>query len=325
MDELTHKYRMNNLSPEELKDLRGKINDMSDDELEAVIYDDWMSENTQVDNVDIVKISRIKNSIDNRINRVKLKPSYIFRIIQIAAAILLPIFIVSTFYLYRENNQMLSDDMIVATGKGERASIVLPDGTEVTLNYESKIVYTPKVYNKQERKIRFDGEGYFKVSKDRRHPFVIDAKGLQVNVLGTAFNLSARSNDLTAELILEEGSVRLLSVMTGKNVLLKPNQKATLDYHTGTIIVENSPVAGDAAAWRKGDLVFRNEKLEVVLKTLEDNYDYQIKIDCENCLKDVFTGTLSISDINEVLEVLERVYHLKATVKGKEILLQKER
>lgn len=128
-----------------------------------------------------------------------------------------------------------------------------------------------------------------------------------------------------AELTLEEGSVRLVSIMTGKNVLLAPNQKATLNYATGNITITNNSENSKVAPWRKGDLIFRNEKLKIVLKALENNYNCQIKIDCENCLEDIFTGTLSISDINEALEVLEKSYHFKTSIKGKEILLYKER
>lgn len=324
MNELTRKYRMNNLTLDELKELKEKVNGMSNDELESVIYDGWMEKEPRTDGIEAVRINHMKNNIDEQIDRTKPTRSFMLRAMRIAAAVLLPVFIISTFYLYKENSRILTDEMIVATGKGERASIVLPDGTEVALNSESKIVYTPKVYNKQERRIKFDGEGYFKVSKDKKHPFVIDARGLQVNVLGTTFNLSARSDDAAAELALEEGSVQLLSLMTGRDILLKPNQKATLDYQTGNIIVVNSTEIEEAASWRKGDLVFRNEKLGVVLSTLEKNYNYRFEIDCTNCLEDIFTGTLPISDINEVLEVLEKSYHLKATIKGKEILLQKE-
>ena len=325
MDKLTQKYRFDTLTPDELQKLKEKVNKMSNNELETVIYNDWENADLQTDNIDTLQITHMKNNINSRINSRRPVRLVMLKVVQIAAVILLPIFIISTFYLYKENNQMLSSEMIVATGKGERANIVLPDGTEVALNYESQIVYTPKLYNKQERKIRFDGEGFFKISKDRKHPFIIHAKGLQVNVLGTTFNLSARNNDTMAELTLEEGSVRLVSIMTGKNVLLAPNQKATLNYATGNITITNNSENSKVAPWRKGDLIFRNEKLKIVLKALENNYNCQIKIDCENCLEDIFTGTLSISDINEALEVLEKSYHFKTSIKGKEILLYKER
>ena len=323
MDKLTKAYKSDTLTPNELQTLKEKINKMSDDELTSVIYDDWNQENLQTCTVDNMRMARIKNAIEAKINGEKPSYPFMHRIIQIAAAILLPIFIISTFYLYKENNQILSDETIVTTGKGERASIILPDGTEVALNYDSKISYTPKSYNK-EREVKFDGEGYFRVSKNKKRPFIIYTKGLQINVLGTTFNLSARSSNATAELALEEGSVQLISVTTGESVLLGRDQKAILDYKTKHITVINSDEISKAASWRKGDLIFRNEKLKVVLQTLEDNYNYKISVDSDEHLEDIFTGTLPISDINETLEVLEKLYHYKAIIKDKEIFLRKE-
>ena len=324
MDKLTQKYRLDTLTPDELQKLKEKVNKMSNNELETVIYNDWENADLQTDNIDTLQITHMKNNINSRINSRRPVRLVMLKVVQIAAVILLPIFIISTFPLQEKTFSKYPQESMYK-GKGERANIVLPDGTEVALNYESQIVYTPKLYNKQERKIRFDGEGFFKISKDRKHPFIIHAKGLQVNVLGTTFNLSARNNDTMAELTLEEGSVRLVSIMTGKNVLLAPNQKATLNYATGNITITNNSENSKVAPWRKGDLIFRNEKLKIVLKALENNYNCQIKIDCENCLEDIFTGTLSISDINEALEVLEKSYHFKTSIKGKEILLYKER
>ena len=83
-------------------------------------------------------------------------------------------------------------------------------GVLVSLNSKSRLIYFPKDYNKKERKIAFGGEGYFQVKRNVNTPFLINAKGLQVRVLGTTFNLSVRDTERTAELALEEGCVSLL-------------------------------------------------------------------------------------------------------------------
>ena len=136
-----------------------------------------------------------------------------------------------------ENHQLVSEEMVVATGLGERATITLPDATKVTLNADSKLTYIPKVYNKKERKIKFSGEGYFEVSKDKERPFLIDAKGLNITVLGTTFDLLVRNNEKTAELSLESGKVMFRSLLSGKFVILNPNQKVVLDQSTGNLVV----------------------------------------------------------------------------------------
>lgn len=202
--------------------------------------------------------------------------------------------------------------------------MTLPDGTKIALNYDSQVTYDPEAFAKGERRIDFDGEGYFQVKKDSRHPFVIHAQGLQVEVLGTVFNLLARNGDTHSELFLEEGSVRLMSVLTGEKVLLSPNQKAVLSVETGHIVVQTMENIAEASAWRKGDLIFCNEPLGNVLRTLEGCYGYKITTDCEDCLTDEFTGILPTWDINEVLEVLEKLYPLEIEIKGKEIFLREQ-
>lgn len=324
MDELTKKYRTDTLTPNELQMLRSKMSDLSDEELENIVCKDWENIDIPVNNIEVAGLSRIKEQIDSRIRSKKSVRLIIMRTAQMAAAILLPILVISFFYLYQENSRVLSHEMTVVTGKGERASVTLPDGTEVALNYDSKIAYIPKSYNRHTRRVKFNGEGYFKVHTDKERPFTIDTKGMEVRVLGTTFNLSAREGNISAELSLEEGAVQLTSTKTGYSVQLTPNQKAILNYDTGCIVVTDSLDARESSLWRKGDLIFRNEKLSTVLQQLSENYNYQITTNCESCLEDLFTGTLPAADINDALEVIEKSYHLKAIIKNKQIFLREE-
>lgn len=324
MDKLFDKYKSDKLSGEELQELRKVVNALSDDELAGRLETDWNQGEVGVDEVDEKCMERLKERIDRQAGIQKPWRVYVLRVAKMAAAILLPVLLVTTLYLYTDSRQSFPSDMIVSTGKGERASMTLPDGTKIALNYDSQVTYDPEAFAKGERRIDFDGEGYFQVKKDSRHPFVIHAQGLQVEVLGTVFNLLARNGDTHSELFLEEGSVRLMSVLTGEKVLLSPNQKAVLSVETGHIVVQTMENIAEASAWRKGDLIFRNEPLGNVLRTLEGCYGYKITTDCVDCLTDEFTGTLPTWDINEVLEVLEKLYPLEVEIKGKEIFLREQ-
>ena len=324
MDKLFDKYKSDKLSGEELQELRKVVNALSDDELAGRLETDWNQGEVGVDEVDEKCMERLKERIDRQAGIQKPWRVYVLRVAKMAAAILLPVLLVTTLYLYTDSRQSFPSDMIVSTGKGERASMTLPDETKIALNYDSQVTYDPEAFAKGERRIDFDGEGYFQVKKDSRHPFVIHAQGLQVEVLGTVFNLLARNGDTHSELFLEEGSVRLMSVLTGEKVLLSPNQKAVLSVETGHIVVQTMENIAEASAWRKGDLIFCNEPLGNVLRTLEGCYGYKITTDCEDCLTDEFTGTLPTWDINEVLEVLEKLYPLEIEIKGKEIFLREQ-
>lgn len=318
---LEQKYRQDRLTPNELNELRAKVNSTSDELLEEAICNEWMHDDIDISSVDMQRMDRLKRSIDKKINKKLFVYFKFFKWIQVAAIILLPISIAAIWYLYKENSQLSSEEMVVATGIGEHAKITLPDGTDVNLNAESKLCYIPKAYNKKERQIRFDGEGYFQVRKDKQHPFLINAQGLNVRVLGTKFNLLARKKDASAVLSLQEGSVLFSSLLTGMNVILKPNQKAILNQSTGIIIVKKEENFQDVIAWRRKELVFRNAPLRSVINSIEKNYNIKIRIKTKAYLKDLFTGTLPNSNINEDLEILEKSYHFKSIMTSQEVLI----
>ena len=104
---------------------------------------------------------------------------------------------------------------------------------------------------------------------------------------------------------------------------MSPNQKAILDQIHGTVTVEESSYTTDASAWRRGELVFRNVPFAEVLEEIEEIYHVSIAIETEEIdyQDDLFTGVLSRTNINEVLEVIEHSYHLKATLKDGTIRL----
>ena len=322
MDNLKHKYRKDELSSEELLELRRQVNDMSDSEIEQEMYNAWLNNDIDTTGIEDERMNRIKKNIDIAIKKERTGLLLFIHWGRRVAAILLPVFILISFYLYHQNSLIISDEMTVSTARGERVSITLPDGTLVSLNSDSKLAYNSKEFNKKERKISFSGEGYFQVHKDVTAPFQISSKGMKVNILGTTFNLKVRKKNNTAELTLEEGRVQLLSVKTNKSVILEPNQKAILDQLTGKITVVDDCDAKLSSTWRHGDIVFRNTKLSHVIQSIEENYNVTIKIDCANCMEDTFTGTLPSTDLNEVLEVIEKSYGVKATIVGREVYLK---
>lgn len=321
MDELEQKYRNDKLNPDELKRLREEVNSMSDDRLEDSLREAWESAEASPSDAD--RLDELKVRIGQQLfPSHRVVPLY-WKVLRIVAAVLLPLFMIATVYLYQENTVLSQKDFVATTGKGEQVTISLPDGTQVTLNAESRLSYNLSNFNSDERRVVFDGEGYFRVAKNPSSPFSISAKGLKVSVLGTTFNLRARSADATAELSLEEGSVRFQSLKTGQGVILSPNQTAILDQIHGTVTVEESSYTTDASAWRRGELAFRNVPFAEVLKELEEAYHVSIAIETEKIdyQDDLFTGVLSRTNINEALEVIEHSYHLKATLKDGKITL----
>jgi ferric-dicitrate binding protein FerR (iron transport regulator) len=321
MNHLIDKYRKDGLTPEELSELKTKVNVMADDELGRLIQRNWMENDADADSVDSGVEKRMKNKIDAAIGDKYPRIPLWMRWGQLAAAVLLLVSVLCAVYFYRENRLVLSQQMVVMTGKAERASVALPDGTVVCLNAESTLEYHPKTYNAKERRVHFKGEGYFQVFRNE-NPFFVYAKGLQITVLGTVFNLSVREKNAVAELTLEKGRVSLLSVLSNRSVVLTENQKAIVNQATGDITVITDECVGEVSAWRRGDMVFRNTELSAVVRAIEENYNVTVYVDCRECLTDLFTGTLPVNELNEALEIMEQTYHLTAVIDGKIIVVK---
>ena len=321
MEHLDKKYRYNDLTPEELIKLKEIVNSSTDEQISSLIQKSWLNDDIDTSNVKEENINKIKTRIKSEIFKTRTFHFSYTSFSKIAATILLPLFILSTLFLYKENKKQESENMVVSTSEGERANITLPDGSIISLNEKSKLTYTPKTFSKKERNIQFDGEGYFNVSKDKEHPFLINAHGLQIKVLGTKFNLHARKAESSAELILEEGYVSFTSLKTSDCVSIKPNQKAILDKVTGIIKIINNADIQKATAWKRKEMIFRNNSLAFVLQSIEKNYEINIKTTYKDSISDPFTGTIPSSNLNEALEVIEKSYHLKSTIIGKSIIL----
>ena len=311
------KYREDLLTTKDLSELRNKVNSMGDAELEKVMFDSWVNDDMYTVPVEDKDLNRIKDRVHKSISSPTKGRNIFFRYLQVAAAVLLIAFIGTTYYLYKENKMLTSQNMLVTTGKGEHANITLPDGTQVSLNSESKITYIPKLFSSFTRTIRFDGDGYFQVSKNKSRPFIIESKGLCVKVLGTKFDLHARENDSKAELWLKEGKVMFSSLLSGESVELKPNERVVMYRQSGRLSVTK-----EETSYNSKEIKFNKEPLSYVLQIIGNSYNVKFVVDSRISLNDMFTGSLPTTNLQEVLDALEYSYHVKAINNGGKIYLR---
>ncbi|SES85743.1 FecR family protein [Prevotella sp. kh1p2] len=321
MDNLEQRYRDNNLTRAELVQLKDEVNAMNDEDLGASLRRHWMDGQIPDGSVSGETVERMKDNIEDRIAATRGHAAFVFfRYFKIAAAVLLPLLLFSTLYLYKENSKLGSDVITFNTGKGEKATVTLPDGTTAMLNYDSRLVYTPKLYSKSERRISFGGEAYFTVSKNKDCPFIISADRLEVKVLGTKFNLSARNTMKSAELTLEEGHVEFTSLLTHEHVQLLPGQTAVLDYATGKIRVNADTDIADVRAWQTSQLVFTDVPLASVLARLQNVYGVRFVVKDKDRMGN-FTGTLPTDNLHEALVIISESFHLKHTQSGQYVTM----
>jgi transmembrane sensor len=173
----------------------------------------------------------------------------------------------------------------LTTPRGGQYQLVLPDGSKVWLNAASSIKF-PTAFNGAERKVELTGEAYFEVTHDASKPFHVsvlpfargqgkpapDEKPIEVEVLGTHFNVNAYSDEAMVKVSLLEGSVKVKGETS--NVKLKPGQQASAD--DSKLIVDDADVE-EAVAWKEGLFEFKDAPIEEIMRQVARWYNVEVK------------------------------------------------
>ena len=211
---------------------------------------------------------------------------------------------------------------------GKLFDLELSDGTIVKLNSGSSIKYPVKFIKGFKRKVFLKGEAYFEVIEDKAHPFIVNANDVNVEVLGTAFNMSFYPEDVDISTVLVEGSVKLYEETTTSNnakdiTLLTPGHKAEWDKNNKQMSV--SPVDTNLyTAWKDGVLLFRKSTYNNIVKKLERHYDVTIENHYAFLASQVYTATFRSQEetIEDVLEAFKEDTPFKyIKVNGNKIII----
>lgn len=205
----------------------------------------------------------------------------------------------------------------VYVGKGERESLVLPDGTSVTLNSDTYLRY-PSRFHGDTRTIEVNGEAFLHVAPDKSKPFVVRTERIDVKVLGTTFNVKAYKDDRHVIVSVEEGKVKVDMPEVSMN--LSPDEMMILDKNNGEMEKRNVD-SRKTASWTNGGLYFHKTSVEDVAKELERCYNCTIRIENEELRKEVVYGSHSNESLESVLNALEYVVDVKSRKEGSQIIL----
>jgi ferric-dicitrate binding protein FerR (iron transport regulator) len=205
----------------------------------------------------------------------------------------------------------------VATPRGGQYQLTLPDGSQVWLNAASSLRF-PVAFSGGERRVELTGEAYFEVAKDGQHPFKVAARGAEVTVLGTHFDVQAYDDEPALAATLLEGSVRL--DQGAQQALLRPGQQGRC-WPQGKMQVQEVDVQ-HAVAWKNGYFVFNDEPIEAIMRQVARWYDVDVRYQGALANKD-FNGKISrYKDAADVLRVLELTGAVHFTTEGRRITVQ---
>ena len=217
------------------------------------------------------------------------------------AAILLPVCVAFFTYYLLDSSPTAETPFIVKAGKGDKATIELPDGTNVVLNSASQLSYLNN-FGENVRRVQLNGEAYFKVAKNTEHPFVVTAGELEVLVTGTTFGVRAYIDEKDIQTTLESGQVTVR--VEGKSVKLVPNKQVL--FNKLTMGVEVRDVDVDLyLAWADGRLVYDNCPLEKILTDLGRWYNIDVFYSRDELRSYQFS--LNMKKHEEFIQVLELI------------------
>ena len=209
--------------------------------------------------------------------------------------------------------QTLPRQKRIHTAFGEHRSITLPDGSTVLLNGNSTLTYTDKWVNGEPREVWLDGEGFFKVTKQKslgnRLKFVTHTTGLDITVLGTQFNVNTRRGNTAVMLV--EGRVQLSKPdePTGRIITLKPGQLAATHPQVEAVEIRAEKPQLHTS-WVDNQFVFDNTLLSVIAQQLHDTYGLEVVFEDSDLANRRFTGNLSNQSIETLLTTLSLTFDL---------------
>lgn len=209
----------------------------------------------------------------------------------------------------------------VEVPKGQRASLVLSDGTKVWLNSQSKFVY-PTQFSDKERSVRLEGEAFFEVAHKEHLPFVVHSPLLAIKVLGTKFNVKAYFDEKSV-VTLSEGKVEVETNNCKNRLILKPNEQLSYSESSGLTLKKNINTNA-IKLWMKGEGAFIRCRLDYIVRNLERKFDVKIMITDHSLSSEIFTCRFKdTATIEQVLHLLKETRKLDYSFEGEQIRIFK--
>ena len=212
---------------------------------------------------------------------------------------------------------------ILSVPRGGEFHIVLEDSTEVWLNADSSLEY-PESFSADERRVKVNGEVYFKVHKDLSRPFYVTSAGQVVRVYGTEFSVSSYPEDSNVYTTLVSGKIGIFpESMSSSTLYLSPDHQAVFSKAEETITVDpvNSRIV---TSWKDGMFVFEDQTLSQIMVQLSRWYDFKYEFADDEAPAIQFKGRIHrYSKFTDLLEILEKSGGIKFTARNDKIIISK--
>lgn len=249
---------------------------------------------------------------------------------RIAAILLLPLMIYSGYLTARNISiRKLPEEHVMIETVSSRQGMVtkfsLSDGTYVWLNSGSDLQF-PIRFSGNMREVKLRGEAFFKVTKNEKQPFRVNAKELKVDVIGTSFNVMSYDGETQSEVILIEGKVNLSGVkgqVKKEYGIIHPGQRAIFKEESREVYIKDVEV-DKYISWRDGNLIFRDDPMEDVISRLSRWFNVEIVVNDPEIKSYVYTATFRNENLEQVLKLLKLSAPIDYRIIGSKVLPDNE-
>lgn len=258
-------------------------------------FADFLYENTEISAPEI-DVDEAWNSFQIKLERKPQKKSNSW--MRIAASVVMLVGV--SLFVWKISSPT---DQVTISTLDERMSVTFPDGSTGVLNANSSFSFPEKFG--EERLVSFEGEAFFDIKKSDK-PFIIDVNGVDVRVLGTAFNLVSSSDQV--ELFVTRGLVAFDK--DGSQTKVAAGLKAIFSKSTGEVIITDNP-SSNITSWVEGKLDFNSTPFSEVVSDIGNHYDVTFDVTNTAINKCTFTGSFEKRSLADVIETLEEILGLE--------------
>jgi transmembrane sensor len=250
-----------------------------------------------------------------------------FRTVYAVAASLVLLCLFAAYFVLPEHTSLSALQTLALqaakTPKGKQHHIILQDGTNVWLNANSELRY-PKTFSGNEtREVYLTGEAFFDVAENKEKLFIVHTSGLDIKVLGTAFNIKSYSDDSVVETTLVRGKVSIASSEADRipQVTLLPNQQALFRKDSRKMVLEDVINTENYVGWKNGWMIFDDKPFSYIKETLERWYDVRIIMQDEKSLGCTFSARFKDKTLQEVLDIFKTTESINYWIKGDQVFI----
>jgi ferric-dicitrate binding protein FerR (iron transport regulator) len=260
----------------------------------------------------------LNNEITTSSGKVKSK----IKVWHYAAILVIMISLLGVIFsnsVFKHHEPITINEVIVP--RGQIRNILLPDGTLVFLNADTKLSYHNN-FGKKNREITLDGEAYFVVTYSSDIPFVVHTCENEIKVLGTAFNVKAYPDGNIHQTSLERGKIMIFDQQK-ESYILTPNQTYLLIRDINSSKVFRTEKVEDFSSWTDGRIILRNHRFKDIARDLERSHEVIFEIQNKEIQNRRYTGEFSRSDdIGKILEIISLTSNFKFEIAGDSITIK---